>query len=283
MDNDIQPRSILKKSNSKKSTIKENSNQKLAEYHAGIIQRRKEFESQILQSIETLMEYPLAHSPFDASCPSPVDIANFKRLAQIFRPNDYDDLILERNINEHCGYTLCPNKRHRENCTGKYRLMGTGGKAKDFKVVEVDQLEKWCSLQCAKRALYVRIQLSEVPVWERKEKAEGTVTIDLLDEPRNISSSILERIIDLKIDLEDSRCKAIEPERRTVKKDSTKSSVAELSEIQVHEVNVDGKNETIPTIPNPSYEAHLKLEGHVSKFRPSAKGPVMYKHGFEVN
>ena len=56
--------------------------------------------------------------------------------------------------------------------------------AKDFKVIEKGELEKWCSQACAKRALYVRVQLSESPAWERNAEEYGA-KIDLLDEPKS--------------------------------------------------------------------------------------------------
>jgi hypothetical protein len=184
------PKSILKKT--QYPATKEDRDRELALYHANLIQARKEIELTILLNTETLIDYPLASKPYDASNPSSADARSFKDLILSFQPSDYDALIVERNINEHCGYTLCQNNRVKDGAAGKYRLVGKYGKAKDFKVVEKEELEKWCSEACAKRALYVRVQLSETPAWER-ESAYGT-EIELLDEPKSEEAQITEGI-----------------------------------------------------------------------------------------
>ncbi|KAI1004530.1 hypothetical protein K3495_g3681 [Podosphaera aphanis] len=190
------PKSILKKSTHSVAASRADRNREIAVYHANIIQQRKNFELEILFSTETLIDYPLAPSPYDASNPSPVDSGNFKKLIQAFQPSDYDALILERNINDRCGYALCPNTRKKE-CTGTYRLIGTNGKAKDFRIVESKNRDKWCSDICAKRALYIRVQLSEIPIWERLATEEN-LQIDLLSEPKE--QEIFESMADMKIE-----------------------------------------------------------------------------------
>ncbi|POS82817.1 hypothetical protein EPUL_003904 [Erysiphe pulchra] len=182
MSSEKQIKSILKKKNYPDFANKSDRNREIAIYHASIIQQRKNFELEILFSIETLIDYPLAPPPADASNPSPTDILKFRDLIQSFQPSDYDSLIEERNINERCGYALCPNPRHREKGSGKFRLLGTSGKAKDFRVVEKEILEKWCSQTCALRAMYVKTQLSHLPAWDRGIAKERTY-VDLLVGP----------------------------------------------------------------------------------------------------
>src|SRR4051794_2183759 len=174
------PKSILKKPiyPAAKVSSKEDRDREVALYHANLLQHRKDIELEILLSTETLIDYPLATAPFNASNPSAADALQFKILLRHFQPSDYDALILERNINDHCGYTLCPNPKATDGAAGKYRLIGKYGKAKDFKVVEKAEVEKWCSEACAKRALYVRVQLSESPAWERENYGSD---VDLLD------------------------------------------------------------------------------------------------------
>src|SRR6266536_6078284 len=188
-----QPKSILKKTPyPATSSSKEARDREVALYHANLIQQRKDIELEILLSLETLIDYPLAKFPYDASNPSPSDAKSFKNLLRLFQPSDYDALILERNINDHCGYILCSNTRLKESAGGRYRILGMSGKGKDFRVVETAELEKWCSDACAKRALYVRVQLSESPAWERGAVETG-VNIDLLDEPK-LEGGVAERL-----------------------------------------------------------------------------------------
>ena len=70
-----------------------------------------------------------------------------------FQPSDYDALIEERHVNGRCGYTLCANAPRKQ-----------GPKAPWLK----NKVENWCSDDCAKKALYVKAQLSETPAWERR-------------------------------------------------------------------------------------------------------------------
>lgn len=54
-----------------------------------------------------------------------------------------------------------------------------------MKVVLREKLEMWCSEDCAERAMYLRVQLAEEPVWERRAAASmNTKQFVLLDEAR---------------------------------------------------------------------------------------------------
>lgn len=174
-------RSILKKSNVPFSKpTKEDHDRETALYHANLIQQQKDIELEILLSTERLIDFPLS-SNSTATNPEQSDVILFKSLLQPFQPNDYDCIIQERNISERCGYALCPNPRATDGLKGKYRIIGKTGKAKDFKVVPREELEKWCSEDCARRAMYVRVQLSERPAWER---AASTCLVELMDEKK---------------------------------------------------------------------------------------------------
>lgn len=63
-------------------------------------------------------------------------------------------MIEERHVNGRCGYTLCANAPRK--AVTKAPWMKSKG------------VENWCSDDCAKKALYVKAQLSETPAWERR-------------------------------------------------------------------------------------------------------------------
>jgi len=194
------PKSILKKTPTPYSASaprSEERNREIALHHANLIQQRKDIELEILLSTETLIDYPLAGPPYDASNPSPTDAQNFKTHLRPFQPSDYDALIQERNINEHCGYTLCPKPRAKDSGGGKFRLVGMYGKAKDFKVVEKWEVEKWCSEECAKRALWVRLQLGDGPAWERGGYGGE---VELMDEPKSTEDVVAEKLEAMDLD-----------------------------------------------------------------------------------
>jgi hypothetical protein len=262
-----QPKSILKKASYPATpSSKEDRDREVALYHANLIQQRKDIELNILLSTETLIDYPLAKSPYDASNPSPSDAREFKHLLRPFQPSDYDELIQERNINEKCGYTLCPNPRLKDNSGGKYRILGTNGKAKDFRVVEKEELEKWCSEACAKRALYVRVQLSENPAWER-EAAGSTVNIDLLDEPKSVDGAIVEGLENMSLDGSKDK-KQVATDLALERGDKGPAAKNGLVDVKIQEKDVQRPAQA-PSLNDLSGRLdmmHLTLEGHTPEF-----------------
>ncbi|PGH21407.1 hypothetical protein AJ80_03324 [Polytolypa hystricis UAMH7299] len=164
----------------------------IALHHAHQIQARKDTETLVLSHIETLLELPSSPNA-TASDPSTEDVAAFKSALLPFQPSDYDNLIIERNIEGRCGYTLCPNPHRREDPKAKFRIVwgakgsGPGGRGKEMKVVPKELIEKWCSDECAERAMYIRVQLIEQPAWERS--AGSRVQIVLLEEGRGLRNT----------------------------------------------------------------------------------------------
>ncbi|KAF4632276.1 hypothetical protein G7Y89_g5861 [Cudoniella acicularis] len=268
------PKSILKKSSSypaaATTSSKEERDRGLALYHARLIQSRKDIELEILLSTETLIDYPLASSLYDASNPSPADAKAFKDFLRPFQPSDYDALIVERNINDHCGYTLCPKPRVRETGGGKYRVIGTRGRAKDFRVVEKEELEKWCSDACARRALYVRVQLSESPAWER-EAAQSLIKIDLLDEPKSEDDSVAEELGQLHLSGEEEQEKKQNTANLALERgDQGRAAHHGLVDVKIQEKEVQRSAEP-PSLDEDDLSGrldtmHLTLEGHTPSF-----------------
>ncbi|KAI9839161.1 MAG: hypothetical protein M1819_003154 [Sarea resinae] len=143
-------------------------------YHANLIQQRKDVEAQILDATERLLDFPSFESA-DPARPSSNDTATFKNLLKPFQPSDYDSLIEERNIDGKCGYALCPRPPRKEGTEATYRIIRS--KAAGFKVIEREKLEQWCSDDCARRGLYVKVQLSEEPAWLRAALSHADVVL----------------------------------------------------------------------------------------------------------
>jgi hypothetical protein len=164
-----QPKSILKKTSShtttstsdpsnpsdqQESTLKikpksdaERKRLDTAIQHAHLIHTQKQIITLNLDAIEQLSDYP------SSSTPSTSETSIFLTAMVDFQPSDYDALIEERHVNGRCGYTLCPNPPRKP-----------GPKAPWLK----HKVENWCSDTCAKKALYIKAQLSETPAWERR-------------------------------------------------------------------------------------------------------------------
>ena len=147
----------------------------IAIHHARLLQHRKDLESEILDSLVLLSEYPLVRAPSrDSSNPAPSDVSSFKTHVRLFQPSDYDDLIIERNINGLCGYAICPRPRRRVNSRGEWKITNSGD------IVKREDIERWCSSSCAKKALFVKVQLNETAAWERAGIPD--IQIELLGE-----------------------------------------------------------------------------------------------------
>ena len=146
-------------------------------HHAQIIQQRKDIEALTLVSIESLLDLPSSPSA-DAGRPSLADSTVVKHCLRPFQPSDFDALIEERNINQQCGYVLCPRLKQSQDTQSKYRILRGEGKGRDaLKFVETHTLERWCSNDCRKRALYIKLQLSEEPAWIRAHSIDESIVL----------------------------------------------------------------------------------------------------------
>lgn len=161
-----QPKSILKKTSHTTSSLdtlplSSSSNLKIrpksdaerkrletAIQHAHLIQEQKSILRKNLDHIEELSDYPASATP------TAVEVSAFLEYLISFQPSDYDALIEERHVNGRCGYALCANAPRK--AVAKAPWMKSKG------------VENWCSDDCAKKALYVKAQLSETPAWERR-------------------------------------------------------------------------------------------------------------------
>lgn len=150
-------------------------NRQLAIQHATVLQQRKNTEAVVLANLEELIDFPSSASPSpSAAHPSSTDIARFQTLIQPFQASDYDELLTERNCADRCAYVFCPTilSRDRSARANINRLRYDGSKVVSIKQAKLDQ---WCTTACARRALYIKVQLSESPAWERAGAAPGTI------------------------------------------------------------------------------------------------------------
>ena len=277
----IMPRSILKNalssipnSSSSPARSREDRNKETALYHAQLLQQRKDVENLILASIEALLEVPSSPAA-DPARPRLQDITLVKNSLKPFQPSDYDSLIEERNINKQCGYVLCPRPKLQEDTKAKYRILhGKGGGSDSMRFVERHTLERWCSDDCGKRALYLKVQLNEEPAWTRVGSSGGDIR--LLEGERTNQKhleddfTLIEKFGSLDIGLEEdevvARMKALAIERGDEK---APSRLFGLAEIEVHENrNLNGKASALePSAKEGSFDGGSdSIEGYTPKF-----------------
>lgn len=215
---------------------REDRNKETALYHAQLLQQRKNVEALILASTEALLELPSSPAA-DPAQPRPQDITLVKNTLKPYQPSDYDSLIEERNVNKQCGYVLCPRPNRQEDTKTKYRILHGKGKGPDsLKFVERRTLERWCSDDCGKRALYVKVQLNEEPAWTRAGSSSGDILFleDEQNDQKKLedNSTLIEKFRSLDLSLEEdevvARMKALAIERGEEKAPSRSFGLAEI-------------------------------------------------------
>lgn len=241
-------------------------NREIALEHANILQNRKALEAQILESLIILSEYPLERTPpHSAANPAPSDIADFKAHVRLFQPSDYDDLIIERNVNELCGYSLCGRPRRQMGAGGDWKI--TGGN-----IVKRKDLEMWCSQQCARRALYVKVQLNETAAWERAGIPD--IEIDLLDEDKSAETEAdrtARKLGELK--LEDQRQAAKDTASLAMERGQPKAMLQDKVKVTLMEKET-GTPKPSPGASEVYEDDHLVVEGYKSKIKTERESQI---------
>ena len=254
------PKGILKKPKSMKE--RDADPKEIAIAHAKIIQHRKDLEAEILDSLVILSEYPLVReSPYNASNPASSDIADFKAHVRLFQPSDYDDLIIERNVNELCGYTLCARPRRNTGPGGQWKIASNGN------IMKREDLEKWCSQQCARRALYVKVQLNETAAWERAGIPD--IEIDLLDEDKSKETDVDRATREMgQLKLEEQRQAARDTAALALERGEPDASQSKSKKMNITLREKDAKAPSTTAGKSEVYDAeHLLVEGYKTKLK----------------
>ncbi|WYZ45179.1 hypothetical protein EsH8_VIII_000495 [Colletotrichum jinshuiense] len=238
----------------------------IALQHARIIQQRKDLELEILESLALLSEYPTERgsAKYSAANPSPRDVADFKASIRLFQPSDYDDLIEERNVNGLCGYTLCAQPKPVASKGGEWRLVNFG--KSNFDIVNRKESEKWCSKDCQRRALYVKVQLNESAAWERMGIPD--IEIELLGEDKSTNEDpAAQATRDLaNLRLKENRRAADESATLALERGEVRRSGKSFN-LAIREKEVKAPVDDAPfTTTTDQDDAHLLIEGH----RPGA-------------
>lgn len=232
---------------------------RIALAHAELLQQRKDVESQILDSLVLLSEFPLVRSPaHSAAAPAPSDAAGFKAHVRLFQPSDYDDLIEERNVNGLCGYVLCAHPRRHTGSGGEWKITSHGD------IVKRKDLEMWCSELCARRALFVKVQLNETAAWERAGIPH--IQIDLLGEDRAQETEADRAVRKLgDMQLEGKRHAARDAAALALDRGQRSAVTDDNVNITIKEKTTQTPPSLATSIPDVRHDSHLLIEGHKSE------------------
>lgn len=232
----------------------------IAIQHARVLEHRKQIEAQILESIIILSEYPLVRSPeYSAANPAPSDVEGFKHHIRLFQPSDYDDLTIERNANNLCGYALCPEPKKKATPGGVWKLVR--GDKKTAGIVNRREHEAWCSEFCARHALYVKVQLNETAAWERVGVPDIAIEILQNDAKREGKTDAKKQEIRGQVKAAENAA-ALAVERGD-------SETGPLLTVTLRPKDVTSPPGAMdPDAPEYQGGAHLKLEGYKTKNHP---------------
>ncbi|KAI2469922.1 Rtr1/RPAP2 family-domain-containing protein [Annulohypoxylon bovei var. microspora] len=284
---DNQPEPEPKPASEKKPTARD-----LAIQQALLIQAQRDQEDQIQDTIISLARLPSPPSSTPqtptAAHPSPHDATLFLSSVRLFQPSEYEDLIVERNALGKCGYCLCPSPRTKLRGGGSFKLLNYG--RADFSIVPRAELERWCSRACARRAMYVKVQLSETAAAERA--GVPSIRIELLDEeddekPKPKSKAKPSPSADdSKGEKEDGAAARVARELRSLEERERKAA-RDAKELALERGDKDSlpsttkpvtvtirEKKVIIAAQEPSLdtddESHLVLDGYKTKFDPAA-------------
>ncbi|KAI0478964.1 hypothetical protein GGR56DRAFT_690090 [Xylariaceae sp. FL0804] len=271
----------------------------LAEQHARIIHSRREIEDQIADDVLELSHFPPSTPMNDedvdddgdpAAHPAPADAAAFKRLVRLFQPSDYEDLVEERNANGRCGFALCPRPRARLGGGGgggpapAYKLVNWG--RADFGIVPRAELERWCSSssssssagkgkgggqRCARRAMYVKVQLSETAAWERA--GIPSIHIELLEEPKeeeDAAGELARDVENMKIGEAQEKAAQVARDLALERGDTMGGRKKKSVPVTIREKSVKMAAEE-PTLDKANEAGHQLLEGHRVRFESESE------------
>lgn len=144
--------------------------------YAVSIEEKKRLRAKVADLVVEAYDLP-SNPDADPAKPSTTDVTLFQECLKLFQPSDLDDLVTERNIDNRCGYALCP-RPHRVVPGGGEKVWNQKG-GKDFKLLSRVEIEKWCSKSCGDRAAFVRAQLSSEPAWLRETHNDVTLLDDV--------------------------------------------------------------------------------------------------------
>ena len=259
------PKSILKNTLPSQSASKSRAdrNLDLALHHARLIQHRKDMEALILSSTETLLDFP-SSSTVDPADPSSTDESRALAHLQPFCPSDLDSLIEERNIDHRCGYMLCPRQNRKEGTSAKYRILrGSKNLGEEMKIVAKAELERWCSDECGKRALYLRVQLNDTPAWERAGGLTGVPTLKILKSSNEDPVSVT-RDTGTNVDVVTQQLKQLALERG----DMDETILASLLKATILESHTGELNTPRVTMTTENADrSHCSVEGYTPRLR----------------
>lgn len=271
------PKSILKQSSTSRdlqlSSSREAHNREIALFHANLIQEQKDIESFILSATETLLDFPPSQESNPAH-PAPVDTATAKVLLVSFQVSDFDALIEERNIGNKCGYILCPKPNRQEDTKAHYRILQSKGEGKkDLMFVDRRVLERWCSDDCGKRAMFIRVQLSEEPAWVRTSGTGGDIMFleDEDDSGNGVIGALVKQlqVLDVGSDV-DGRAAALDQLAIERGDEHGHSNRSVIVDVNIHEKTVL-QDPILVQENKESGELQDSIEGYISRFHGSTR------------
>ncbi|KAK7523655.1 Rtr1/RPAP2 family-domain-containing protein [Phyllosticta citriasiana] len=240
-------------------------NKQIALHHATLIQQQKDVEAQILDAIVQLLDFPSSPDA-DPKRPSPADASQFKSLIMNFQPSDYDSLLEERKCAGRCSYALCPRPPKVDKNGAKKKFLVRG---RNLQIVDREKLELWCSEDCARRALFVKVQLDEEPAWLRRAATSHGLELMVDDVPTQSEARYLNEIMsDLSLNNFGPRdAQALDRAMADLALERGETVESAKSRGLVKDIIME--NDSVSTPKAPQDTAHASVEGYEPRLNPS--------------
>ncbi|KAL9112965.1 MAG: hypothetical protein Q9227_002830 [Pyrenula ochraceoflavens] len=155
-----------------------------AELQARRLQEVAQIQDQVLDAVIKVVDLP-SKPNIDPLESLDDDLKTVRQNLSLFRPNDFDDMVRERNIYEKCGYCLCSKSVETVNADPAHRILWAKKGGRDLEVTS-SNTEKWCSRRCERLALFIKKQLSDEAAWERRA-AKKLIDVPQLSKASNKS------------------------------------------------------------------------------------------------
>ncbi|EMR08149.1 hypothetical protein PNEG_03586 [Pneumocystis murina B123] len=182
----------------------------------------------------------------------PVDPQTLCSLGSKLRPQDYENVLLERNLEKFCGYPLCHNPP-RDN-KAPYKIMYSKRKIYDQR-----SLLRFCSTSCFKRSAFFAAQLSSEPLWLRNSDDMNICLLEESSEP--LESSVDTNGVNVSVNTVDSN---LNQDNLSSIKTSVHSHVLEKTHSSIFDIGIS--NMSFPIV-----ERSLTMKSNVVEKFPDSK------------
>ncbi|CAG8608200.1 1186_t:CDS:2 [Acaulospora morrowiae] len=204
---------VILQHNAKKRRSKKKTGEKQAS--SGRSKKLNQKQQLLKQSLETRKAFEQLSLEWQEKLYETVQLHVLQESAKYLRPQQYLEVIEERNVDNLCGYPLCSNAR--QVIKGQFRILN-----RERIIYDLTELKCYCSTICFTSSKFFATQLSDEPLYLRDLKAWRAVEVIPLGVDTYLSRATLREIVKQELD-----SKRFNDEKNT-RRDYVKSLMTDL-------------------------------------------------------